>query len=197
MGGDRGPTDTKPRIVMALRSTRYVNIPRPTLIAGHQVNAVNTNGTNETSLELDSHADTCCVGKDALVIYDFDTPVEVYGYDQTQGAQHFRTVSAVMEYVHTTGQRYHLVVHQAIEIPHLQHHLLCQMQCRMNGVEINDKPKFLTKNPTADSHAIIVQDPAQPGPDKCKFATLCLPLCLRGVTSYLPMTKSPFQNLES
>ena len=93
---------------------------------------------NETSLELDSHADTCVVGRYCLIINDFDRPVTVYGYDRALGAKTYRTVSAVLEYIDpVTGQHYHLVIHQAIEIPHLDHHLLCPMQCEVNDVTVN------------------------------------------------------------
>ena len=59
-----------------------------------------TSNIKETSLELDSHADKCCVGKEALVIYDYDRPVIVSGYDPQLGSRDFKTVSAVLEYTH-------------------------------------------------------------------------------------------------
>ena len=41
---------------------------------------------NESRTELDSHADTCVVSsKHALIIHDFNRPVEVYGYDNSVG----------------------------------------------------------------------------------------------------------------
>ena len=143
---------TLPRRVIAPVSIRRVNIglPRPPRI----LSSVSLQ-LQETNLELDSHADTCCIGSGALVIYDFDQPVQVFGYDPGLGAQNFRTVSAVLGYTRPdTGQIYHLVVHQAIEIPHLDHHLLCPMQCRVNDIVINDVPKFLTRTPTPETHAI-------------------------------------------
>ncbi len=38
------------------------------------------NSIGETILELDSHADTCVVGCDALILLDYDRPVIVKGY---------------------------------------------------------------------------------------------------------------------
>ena len=96
---------------------------------------------------MDYHADNCVIGKDCLILNDYEIPVTVYGYDRALGAQSFRTVSAVLGYIDPeSGQTYHLVIHQAIGIPHLEHSLLCPMQCRMNGVEINEIPRFLEKN---------------------------------------------------
>ncbi len=37
--------------------------------------------TGDTTLELDSHADTCVLGRDALIFLDYDRPVIVEGYD--------------------------------------------------------------------------------------------------------------------
>ena len=139
--------------------------------------------SSDVTLELDSHADTCCVGMNALIIYDYDRPVTVYGYDKTLGAQTYRTVSAVVLYRDpTTGTRYFLVIHQAIEIPTMTHNLLCPMQCRVNGVTINECPKFLLDSPDRRSHAIIVTDPDD-------NSDLILPLFLKGVTSFLPVQK--------
>ena len=39
----------------------------------------------ETTLELDSHADTCVLGRDALIIHNYSRPVEVEGYDRSLG----------------------------------------------------------------------------------------------------------------
>ena len=122
----------------------------------------------------------CCfgsVGKDALVIYDYDRPVTVSGYDPRLGSRDFKTVSAVLEYTHPlTGQIYHLVIHQGIQIPNLDHHLLFPMQCRLNDIIINDVPRFLMKTPTQDSHSIVAQDINDPS------TLLVLPLYIHGVT---------------
>ncbi len=39
------------------------------------------NSIGETTLELDSHTDTCVLGRDALIFLDYDRPVIVKGYD--------------------------------------------------------------------------------------------------------------------
>ena len=170
------------------------------------VSRVNTSiNINETSLELDSHADTCVVGNCCLIINDFDRPVTVYGYDKALGAKTYRTVSAVIEYIDPmNAQHYHLVIHQAIEIPHLDHHLLCPMQCEVNDVTVNHRPKYLCKNPTEMDHAIVSNsiqysddpyltqtDPAGP------TERLILPLCLQGVTSFLSVSEPSQEDWDS
>ena len=69
------------------------------------------------------------------------------------------------------------MIHQAIYIPGLDHHLLSPMQCRVADVEINNCPRFLIANTTEDSHCIISHDEYG--------ARFVLPLVLQGVTSAL------------
>jgi hypothetical protein len=42
-------------------------------------------GNHETTLELDLHADTCVLGRDALIILDYNRPVSIVGYDESLG----------------------------------------------------------------------------------------------------------------
>ncbi len=84
----------------------------------------------ETTLELDSHADTCVLGHDALILLDYDRPVIVKGYDPSLGTKTYATVSRALTYDDpVTSKVYHLVINQAIHTPHPDHHLLCPMQC--------------------------------------------------------------------
>jgi hypothetical protein len=41
----------------------------------------------ETTLEFDSHAGTCVLGQDALIILDYQQPVSVVGYDKCLGSK--------------------------------------------------------------------------------------------------------------
>jgi hypothetical protein len=87
--------------------------------------------TGETTLELDSHADTCVLGHDALIFLDFDRPVVVKGYDPSLGTKTYATVSGALAYDDPlTSKAYHIAINQAMHITHLDHHLLCPMQCR-------------------------------------------------------------------
>jgi hypothetical protein len=100
---------------------------------------MSSNNPLETSLELDSHADTTVLGAGALIIQSYDQPGEVVRYDTQQGLQTFKTVSSVLAFDHLRdGQVYHLVFHQAIHMPQLDHHLLCPMQCGVNDVTVNN-----------------------------------------------------------
>jgi hypothetical protein len=148
----------------------------------------------ETTLGLDSHADTCVLGRDALIILDHQRPVTVVGYDESLGTKTYATVSGVVAYDDPqTGRTLHLIIHQAIHIPHLDHHLLCPMQCRVNDVIVNDLQKFLASEPTDQTHALTIKDPDNP------LQPVILPLMLRGVTSLLyvrPVTINEFNSLD-
>ncbi len=101
----------------------------------------------KTTLELDSHANTCVLGHDALIILDYQQPDSIVGYEESLVSKTYQTVSGVVAYDDPqTGRTLHLIINQAIHIPHLDHHLLCPMQCRMNDVTVNDLPKFLVTN---------------------------------------------------
>ncbi len=102
----------------------------------------------ETTLELDSHADTCVLGHDALVLLDYIRPVIVKSYDPSLGTKTYATVSGVLAYDDpVTGEVYHLVINQAIHIPHLDHHLIFPMQCQVNDVVVDNTPKFFGVRP--------------------------------------------------
>ncbi len=134
----------------------------------------------KNTLELDSHADTCVIGHDALILLDYDRPVIVEGYDPSLGTKTYATVCRALAYDDpVTGKVYHLVINQAIHIPHLDHHLLCPMQCQVNDVIVNNMPKFLTSDPTDHMYALTIIDPHQ------HAQTVILQLALQGVTSIL------------
>ena len=96
--------------------------PRSTVVSLVAYNSL------ETMLEADSHADTICRGGGVLKIYDHNCSVNVHGYDPLLGAKQYITISGALAYVNPfTGHKYHLIVHQAIHMPDLDHHLMCPM----------------------------------------------------------------------
>jgi hypothetical protein len=81
------------------------------------MSSMSSNNPLETSLELDSHADTTVLGGGALIIQSYNHPVDVVGYDLQQGLQTFEMVSGIVAFDHPRdGQVYHLVFHQAIHM---------------------------------------------------------------------------------
>ena len=111
---------------------------------------------NENTLESDSHADTFVIGGGTLEILDHEQPVNVQGYDAALGVKQYRTISGALAFIHPcTLKRYHVVVHQAVYIPDLPHHLLFPMQFQAHGVRVNDCPRMYEDAPDAKSHSIV------------------------------------------
>ena len=115
--------------------------------------------SDKTRFEIDSHADTTVLGKCCLVVHNFDRPVNVTGYDPEDGSKVCWTVTVVLAYDHPqNGKPYLLVINQAIHMDHLEHHLMCPMQCKANGFNINDTPKYQSKAPDESTHNLQVED---------------------------------------
>jgi hypothetical protein len=149
-------------------------------------------GIHETTLELDSHADTCVLGCDVLIILDYNGPVSIVSYDESLGSKTYQTVSGVVAYNDPQTRRtLHLIINQAIHIPQLDHHLLCPMQCRVNDMIVNDLPKCLATDPTDQTHALTLTDPDNP------LQPVILPLILRGVTSVLNVMSTNINEFNS
>ena len=85
---------------------------------------------------------------------DHEHPVNVAGYDKSRG------------------------IDQAISVTTMNNNLLAPMQIRMNDVELNNTPRFLTKNHTSKTHAISGLNH-----DDHEYI---IPLTLHSVTSYIP-----------
>ena len=130
--------------------------------------------SSEARTELDSHADTCVVGDNALIIREHERQVSVTGYDGAR-PKTFKIVDAIVGYTNPyTGATRYLEVNQAILIPGLKHNLLCPLQLRVNEVGVREIPKFLLDDPTDEDHAITIVD----GDEK-----FIIPLQINGVTS--------------
>ena len=129
-------------------------------------------------MDLDTHADNTVLGDSCLLIHDTGRKVDVSGFSTALGSIELPIVSGAVAYDHpTTGKVYILVFHQAIYCRQMDNHMICPMQCRVNGVVVNDTPKMCAPNPDDSTHSIEVADPLD------QDATLHIPLILRGVTS--------------
>ena len=78
--------------------------------------------------------------------------MNVYGYDPEVGSKHACIVDVPVIYDEMETDQ--AVINQVIKMECLDHHLLCSMQCCMNGVLINEVPKFLALIPSETMHAI-------------------------------------------
>jgi hypothetical protein len=80
------------------------------------IGTIYANPSEETMTDLDSHADVCVVGDNALIIQDFERPVDVSSYDpKAPIRKSVQTVSAALAYIKPEdGNTIILIVHQAL-----------------------------------------------------------------------------------
>ena len=148
--------------------------------------------TGETYVDLDSHADTCVLGNNALLIESPYPPrtVIVSFADPSVGTRTKQILSGAFKYTSPSdGSGYILVVHQAIHIEALDHSLLCPMQLRDNDVILNETPKSMAEQPTEDNHSLLVTTDTK--------ESLRIPLRLRGITSTLYVHKPTLYEYET
>ena len=112
----------------------------------------------ESRTELDTHADTCVVGKNCLIVNEYDRWVTVTGYDPKQGCvEDLKVVAAVLAYdCPKSGEVKIIKLNQAIYINSMLNNLLCPMQLRMNDIKVFDCPRFLIQNPEYHEHTITI-----------------------------------------
>ena len=143
-------------------------------------------------MDLDSHADTCVLGGNALLVetpYPERTAVVSFA-DPAVGSVTKPILSGAFRYtLPTTGASFILVVHQAIHIETMDHSLLCPMQLRTNDVILNETPKCMTDAPTEDNHSMLVTTDANEG--------IRIHFALRGVTSTIPVNKPTLEEYET
>ena len=129
-------------------------------------------------LGVDSHADVSCVGRHACILEVFHgslCQVQPFhdGYDAMMNIQ---TVNAAFAHDMEDGRAIIINVNQALDFTEgMEHSLLCPNQARMNGVIVDDVPKFLDHRKDSQ-HAIVFPD-----------SDIVVPLSMMGPISYLPV----------
>ena len=72
----------------------------------------------------------------------------------------------------------------------LNHHLLCLMQCHVNGVPINEVPNFLAPVPSETTHAIQIENPIDAA------HPIIVPLKLNEITSHFQVREPTQEEYE-
>ena len=139
-------------------------------------------------MELDSHADTCAIGKTCLILGDTGKRIDVGGFGEGIGVMKDVSIvhGAVAYDCPVTFVTYILIFHQALRIPGMDVHLLNVFQMREQGVTVNEVPlQQLTKEErTKHSHSIVNVDPA-----------LHIPLSLKGTMSGFTVRKPTWEEV--
>jgi hypothetical protein len=139
-----------------------------------------------STTELDTHADTCCFGRNSWVLaQDTSSTVTISGFADSLGDMECPIVSVAVAYddeeTHTT---FILVFNQVLYVEEMNHNLVSPFQMRMNDITVKDVPlrllvasKGLNEiDPT--EHSIITNEPK-----------LHIPLKLCGTVSYFNTRK--------
>ena len=102
-----------------------------------QIKVANSSITDEICMELDSHADTCILVKECLKVYYWNFPVNVSAWNPKDRERLCQTILGAVSYDHHHSGRAHIFIfHPCTHVNHLEHHMLCPMQCRMNSVGV-------------------------------------------------------------
>ena len=80
--------------------------------------------SSKLTVELDSHADTCVVDHNCLVIHNHNSPVNIYSYDPKDGNKSAKTPDAKVGYQDLqSGKKFILMINHAVCIDGLDNHL--------------------------------------------------------------------------
>jgi hypothetical protein len=140
-------------------------------------------------VDLDSHADTACIGSNCRVLAysSFEVDVQPY-HPQYKSITGVPVVQAATAYDDPeTGTTYILVINQGLYFGDtLENTLLNPNQMRMNGVIVDDVPKHLAPDPVNATHSIFIPQ-----------HELRIALEMRGVISCWPGRKPTDDEIET
>ena len=93
------------------------------------------------------------------IVHGHNRPVNVYEYDHKAGSKHANVVDAAAAYtIPEAGQVVMVSINQVVEMKVLNNYLLCSIQCHINGVLIDEVPKFLASIPNENTHVIQIEN---------------------------------------
>ena len=134
---------------MQFSSTKLVNI--------------STIAVPQSCTDLDSHADTCVLGCNALITHSYEVfaiPkfINIMAYDPTLGSvSNMPVVNDAVAYdCSNSGEVIILKLIRQCTLTLYPKNLMCNMQLRINEGKLFKCPKYLADNPSEFDHAIVV-----------------------------------------
>ena len=127
--------------------------------------------------ELDSHADSPVVGKHCKILEYTGKTVDVSGFSDSLGeCKSIPVVNCALAYDCVITQQTHiLIINNALFMRSMEVNLIPPFVMRLNGIDVNECPKFMSTHPSISDHSIYF--PAQ---------NVRIPLQLQGIVSYFP-----------
>ena len=130
-------------------------------------------------MELDSHEDSPVVGSEALIIRTHDRKVIVNRFTPSLGSNKVDVVDAEVAYeCEFTGKVLIVVISNGLHLKEMKHNLISLFIMRLAGLEVNEQPKFMTRNPTTKHHSVYFKE-----------NDIRLPLAIKVIVSFLPTSK--------
>ena len=122
------------------------------------------------------------LGSEALIIRSHDKKVRVNGFTSALGSKTVDVVDAEILYeCEFTGKMLTMIIRNGLHLKEMKHNLLSPFIMRLAGLEVNEQPKFMTRNPTNKNHSVYFKE-----------NDIRLPLAINGIVSFLP-TRKPTQ----
>ena len=130
--------------------------------------------------ELDSHADSPVVGSNVAIINYTGKYMNVSGFTENLGeCKSIPVVDCAIAYDCTSHNKTHILrINNALYIKNMKVNLIPPFLMRLNGIVIDECPKFLAIEPDDNTHSITVKD-----------ENIRIPLNLIGIVSYFPSRK--------
>ena len=111
------------------------------------------------SLELNSHVDLSVIGSEALIIYTHDQKVKVNEFIPELGSKTVDEADAALAYeCEFTCNVSMMIVRNTLYLKNMKYHLLSPFIMRLVEVEVNEQPKFITRNSTKKYHLVSFPD---------------------------------------
>ena len=142
---------------------------------------VSSGELNETTTDLDSHANSPVVGDNDIILFHTNKTIRVSCFTKALSDIN-KVLVVVVAVVYTdavTGVTYLLVIRNALYMKGMESNLIPPFMIRLTDHEVDECPKFMCKQPTTKLHAISISDPE-----------LIIPVSLKRITSYIPTKKS-------
>ena len=134
-----------------------------------------------TATELDSHADSPVVGRHSSILEFTGKTIKVSGFSDELGSPiSVPVVHAAVAYdCDRTGETHIMIIHHALYLESMKENLIPPFLMRLAGLEVDECPKFLAKEPREENHSI-----------RFPSSDMRIHLKLEGIISYLP-TRCP------
>ena len=105
----------------------------------------------ESRTELDSHANTPVVGRNAYIISDMGRIADLNPFTLGYDSMRISIVDAAVRYdCPYDGPSYIFVLCNALHVPSMKNNLIPPFVMREAGIRVNDTPKIQTSDPTEE-----------------------------------------------